>query len=269
MYSANEWKLLVKATARIYGRSFVDAFHGVRLNWWMPFLHIGYLFAVGVVTFVALFFGRMLGGFIVGFFLCAVVASYLSTVSSAVNKERFLLKEMWNDMVGLFSSVLWVLFCFYILEYLADIAFRGNDVAIVRMGLNLLIAVLFNAIPEAIYVGRAYGMESFQESVEFVFENVVEWFFPVVAVLLALLLFVPGLSIGPFMVLVSVNPLQLMESAFMFSGLALRPHQLLISGGWLVVFLFLMYYIFAFRGVLYRELARSTRRKRIYQERAL
>lgn len=263
MYSLSDLNLLLRATLRIYRESLVEALRGCLLNWKMVFVHFLYLVLCSVVMRIALAFGPVAGGFVLGFFLAAVLANYLFTVSSGVRREKVFFGEVWSQGFELFSPTLSVLFCLFILTFVVDRVLSQADLWLVAV-FHLLVAVLFNPIPEIIYTrpGRVFDMLG--ESFEFIRENFIEWFLPALILGLPLVLVDPDLAALLGLQFITTNPLHMIEYFLM---VFYHPVMLLTVAPLVLAFVFCMYFVFIFRGHLYQRLSTSTRRKRIYQER--
>jgi hypothetical protein len=130
----------------------------------------------------------------------------------------------------------------------------SQDVAFV---VTLILLVILNPIPEVIYLGRSDGLGMFQESLDFLRENWLEWFLP--------LLLLTILSLGfplPFM-----SPLQVGQLGFPFMSAAGLLTGSIESLFWNVLGMLLLFALMVFRGLLFRALFGSSRRQRIFRSR--
>jgi hypothetical protein len=130
--------------------------------------------------------------------------------------------------------------------------------------LNLFVVVAFNPLAEVAYLRRRDSMSHLSESLEFMKENVFEWLLPLVLPFLPLILADPE---GFLVRLGSASPLHLAD---LFSDFFLTLGRPLSAGPSLLLSIAVMlatFYYMIFRGVLYRSLSASSRRKRIYSER--
>jgi hypothetical protein len=107
----------------------------------------------------------------------------------------------------------------------------------VRLVIVLAAFVFLNAVPELVYVGRHAPMEVLGESYRFVVENWIEWF-PANLVLLAC---VAGVFLLPT-----------------------DPYGLVLT----VLLGLVLYFVMVVRGLLFQELATSSRRGREFRRRA-
>ena len=259
--------ILLLATLKIYVAALGEAWRGMILNWRCLVLHLLFLVAFWILAPVALLFGAMAGGFILGLILALLFAAYLATVSAAVQRERVDFREAWGRATELFSPVISVLFILFILNIFAGMALSSPDKLWLRQSLNLIVTVLFNPLPEIIYlspgVGRGSGTAAFAESFEFIKENFVEWFIPFLVCLSPLLLQDPAGFKSVLIFVFTTSPINILQIFFLtFSG----PGILSFGLGALLI-IPALYFIFIFRGVLYKELAGTTRRTRIYRAR--
>jgi hypothetical protein len=227
----------LSATLGLYRRVFTRA---ATLTWrnWPVF---GSLFVYVLVMRVAFEFAPLLG-FVGGMLLSLVwagcVGSFLYLVEMMIRTSRVTLEDfrqsagayLW-DVVGV-TFVVWLTFL-VLSTALASIP-QGP---MLLLGLNLIVLVFFNAVPELIYLGGASSLELLRQSYVFIGENWIEWF-PAMAALGALVLAAAAL---PF------------------------PSVL----GWLQLALvaLLIAYAMVVRGLLFLELHESTRRSRAFRYR--
>ena len=264
----SDYLVLMRATLRLYLDCVIEAGRAVWLNWRVLGLHFVALFAFGIVNWLlGMLFGHrsVFSGFALGLLLAYLVSGYLSSVVASVDREKYLFSSAFSRANELFGPVIGVLFCFFILNSVAGIALNRPEQLWIRYSLNLVLAVLFNPIPEVVSQRSCGLTEAFGESLEFVKENSVEWFVPFVVLLLPVLLVNPGLFLSVGLMIAANNPLMLLE---VFFNLFSSPLILISSSPLLILLLICIYYVFVFRGLLYRQLAASTRRKRIFQEKA-
>ncbi len=254
-------KTLILVTLKIYIAALGEAWRGLILNWRCLLLHLLFLIAFWLLAPVAMLFGGMAGGFILGLILALLFAAYLSTVAAAVQREKVDFGEAWGRAVELFSPVINVLFILFILNLVAGMALNTPDKLWLRQSLNLLVTVLFNPLPEIIYSSRGSGTAAFAESFEFIKENFIEWFIPFLVLLSPLLLQDPAGFKSVLIFVMTTSPINILQIFFLtFSG----PAFFSFGIGMLLI-LPALYFIFIFRGVLYKELAGTTRRSRIYR----
>lgn len=262
MYSNAELQSLALLTLGIYKDALQVASKAVILNWRALLAELGLLLAVGLLLFPLAHIGGLAGGFLLGMVFVLVLSSFLSLVSAGVAGEKLRLKELWPETQAMFSPVLNVVFVFFIVGLVFSFLFKGAAGEFLILAVNLVVTVLLNPLPEVMYTERGGAVDSFQRSVEFVRENVVEWFVPYAVIAGVVYLLAPEIVSGLFLVVFTTNPLRMIEAMLV----ATASSVMLLPILWLVPLLFVVvFFILVFRGVLYQKLSRSTRRKRLYQ----
>ncbi len=255
----NEMSELVKATAKLYRDALVKAGQMLRLNWWgtlLPLLYYGVIF-LGSTLFLPL---GVVGRFLLGLLVAFLIAHYLALVSASVAGERTSLSQLWLRARDLFSPTIGVLFTLYILSLVAEMAFRNESQRWLLVALNFVIVFLFNPLPEVIYQSRQNALAVFTESFQFVKENTIEWFLPIIIMILPLILANPKQF---FLQFATSGPLEFPQLIF-GQGIALAGNSLsavLIIPALLAA----SFYLMIFRGLLYARLSTSSRRKRVFE----
>ena len=251
---------LAKATLRLYLRALRDAARASFSYWQLLIPQLGLLLiAPFLQTVVFSLFGPLAGGFLLGLLLSLFVSYYLVTVRAAVEDDGLTVKESVRRALELFGPVLSILFVLYLLTLLADHALARPEQLWIKLSLSLIIAVVFNPLPEILYIRPAHTFEMFGQSAEFMKENFIEWFLPYAIAAVPVFIVHPHAASGIGLSLIVLNPIYLIQFAFSFLGtlpLFLLPFIVLCG-----------YFIMIFRGKLFLALSRSTRRKRIYQSR--
>lgn len=225
------------ATFGLYRRTLARAAALTLRNWTV----LGSLFVYSAVMSMAMALAPalgLLGGFLVSLVWAACVGSFLYLVEMMVRTSRVTLDDfrrsagayLW-DVVGV-TFVVWLAFRL-VTPALATIP-QGP---MLLVGLNLVILVFFNAVPELIYLGRCSSLELLGQSYTFIGENWIEWF-PLTVALGALVLGVAALPVVP-----------------MLGWLKLALVALLVS------------YTMVVRGLLFLELHGSSRRSRAFRQR--
>lgn len=254
-----DWSALIQATLHLYKKVAIEAWQKIQRAWWVGLLPLLYV----VVFFViAIFASRLgiIGSFILGFTLAMCTGSYLYFISEVVSGNRVQPREILDSWRPYFGSVISILFFLFILRIVLDLLVVPSQSSYTVLYLiNLVLLIILNPIPEIIYQGRSDGFAMLQESLDFLWENGVEWFLPLLGLALVSLLVLPlpiltaPLEIGRLSIptliggsLLSGSPLALVSAA--------------LSAG-------ILYVMMVFRGVLFRELSGSSRRQRIYRSR--
>ncbi len=257
--------LLLLATLRIYRDCVQDAVRGVWRNWRMLLVHLSYFVLISIIAPLSMLFGGLAGGFILGMFFAVLLGHYLLTVSAAVEGDVLSFSETKSRAFEYFSPTLSVLFALFLIKLLSSSLFGSAEQYWLQLCVSLFVAVLFNPLSEVIYLRPSTMGEMFATSLEFIRENFVEWFLPILLLLLPLaLLLSQGSAFAIFLGYFTSDPLHIISGFFLsFAGVS----ALLVSLPVLVVIVPLLYLLMTFRGQLYLRLSQSTRRKRIYMER--
>jgi hypothetical protein len=224
-------------TLALYRRTFTRGAELTLRNW--PVLGSVFVYAA-IMSATAAFVPMLgiLGGFLLSLVWAGCVGSFLYLVEMMVRTSRVTLADfrtsagayLW-DVVGV-TFILWLVF-----RLLGPALATLPQGPAILLGLNLVILVFFNAVPELIYLGRCSSLELLRESYTFIGENWVEWF-PATFALGALVLLVAVAPVGGVLVWVKL-PLMALLTA----------------------------YAMVVRGLLFLELHGSTRRSRAFRAR--
>ncbi len=227
----------LSVTFAMYARVFRRAGELTLRNWPVAGTTFAYSFALAAAAILAAGLG-LVGGFLWSFVWAACVSSFLSLVEQILRSgsvsfgdfQRSFGAYLW-DVVGV-TFVLWVVFA------VATPALRtipqGPGLI---LALNLVVVVLFNAVPELIYLGHYSALELLSESYRFIADNWIEWFPATIA-------------LGAPLVALAMAPLP--------TPLAwVRPP----------VAALLVYFTMVARGLLFLELQGSSRRARAFRHR--
>lgn len=254
-----DWGALVTATLRLYREAAQETWQKVQRGWWVGLLPLLYtalfFFAASLVAPLGI-----IGGFILGLVLAFCTSSYLYFLAGVVSGNRVQPQELLESWRPYFGSVITILFFLFIVRQLLSLALppvpSGQALAVL---INLVLLIILNPIPEIIYQGRSEGLSMLQESVEFLRESGIEWFLPFVAL--------AAFSFFFFPLPIFIMPLQIGQLSFPALGLGsafwASPASLL----WAVISAFLLFVLMVFRGLLFRALARGTRRQRVFRSR--
>jgi len=260
----SETNLLVRATLALYADAVRDAGRALARNPWIIGLPPLYSVVLTLAQGVAMPLG-MLGGFLIFLVTAACVSSFLSVLAEAVAHERIRLAELGQTFGRYLSSIAGVLFLFWIIGLLLALITQQNpSLGWLAIAINLVLFFLVNPLPELVYQSNRDGIGLVDEAVQFMRENAIEWLVPV------LILFTPLFALGvreTFLAMASVgatNALDLVE-------LTLRAWLPPLGAVGQVLLLFaasvLLCWIMLFRGFLFRSLAHSGRRQRVFSAR--
>jgi len=194
----------------------------------------------------------IIGGFLNAFVRSAIYSSYLYVLFNIIVYRRLNI----NDIKRGFSYFLWKVYGVFFIIYLAQmvLSLLGNIFGSAASILNLLIMlgafILFNALPEAIYLRNYSSIETLSYAMEFIKENWFNWFVPNI-IFVALLFVLQGNGISNFFS-VSISNL----------SIEALKNTIPIFIGRIMFSVFMLY-----RGFLFNILSSSTRRKRMFMNR--
>ena len=260
---------LLKATLAMYRDCAVDAAKVLLLNWKLPLMSVAAFIAFMASALVFSRFG-MAGGFILGIINIVLLTFYYRWISECVRHTTLSWRDYFEFSYPLFSAVINTAFVLYIAQFVLGSLTTGLNALPLISCVNLGVFVLFNALPEVIYLRGAQGMEAFAESFRFVKDSWIEWFLPLA------LLFSPLIAASPMAVLLSLSSGEALLPALKFvqligpmvSSLVLAA----VDGGSMLVQLFISIlciliatWFMLFRGFLYRELESGSRRQRAFR----
>ena len=256
----SKYLIFLRSLRLLYTAVLHDTWIGLRSNLHHYLLHL-ILVVLSSATFWAIrpfpgFAGALLSGFIFACFLSV----YLSSVSAAVRQERVSLMETTRLAVDMFPAVFRVLFVLFMCTIVVHSLTRE---VIVLLFVSLCIAIYWNAALEASYQEDDFSWQDFGLLWPFIRANAVEWFLPLFVVSFVLAC-IEGSKYAEkvFILLFATHPVQFIQ---ILSSLGGSPTVLLAHWWQSVLFLLILYPAFIFRGVLYKFLNRSNRRKRIFE----
>ncbi len=225
-------------TLGMYGRAFRRAGTLTLRNWPVAGTTFAYSFALAGAATIASQLG-LVGGFLLSLVWAACVSSFLTMVEMILRTGSVSLDDFRRSFGVYLFDVVGVTFVVWIVFALATPALRtipqGPGLI---LGLNLVILVLFNAVPELIYLGHHSSLALLGESYRFIADNWIEWF-PAILVMAL-----------PLLVIVELPLPGVLEIA--------RPVLLAL---W-------VYFMMVARGLLFLELHGSSRRARAFRHRA-
>jgi len=225
-------------TFALYKRVFSRAITLALKNWPVMGSVLIYSLAMSVAAVVAAPLGFM-GGFMVTLVWAACVSSFLYLVEMMIRTS----KVSWSDFRRSFGAYLWdvvgLMFIFWLFSMFAwPIVISLPQGAVILLCIELAVFILFNAVPELIYLGHHSSLALLAESYSFISANWIEWF-PATIVAGAVFFCVMSLPVGA----------ELFYLKYAFAGLV-------------------AYFAMVMRGLLFMELAGSSRRARAFRYRA-
>lgn len=205
----------------------------------------------------------IVGGFIVGFTQAAAIGFYLYLVGLAVNGKR---RVGWRDLQDGIGTFLWEVISILFIFMFVEILLYKQDPSI-RTGVVLLTTLIFNPVPELIYIKGKRSMELLGDSTRFMQENWPEWLVAhlfVAAGLASWLLFVVGAPLD-----LATEFMKMFGPWFGFLHAPLLALKAMggSSMGVLnaIVLLLLTHWFMLFRGHLFIHLSKSSRRSRAWK----
>jgi len=226
-------------TLEIYRRAFARGAVLAVQNWPVLASMFAYGAILAVGAYAAAFLGLM-GGLLFSLLTSACVGSFLYLVEMIVRTN----KVTWEDFGRSFGVYLWdvvaVSFALWLFWFVAR-PFIGQlpQGPVVVLAINLVLLVLFNAVPELIYLGHHSLLALLARSYEFIANNWIEWFPP---------------------------------NLLLIGGLVLL-WSLPLGDGWVAfvaqraLLALFVYFAMVVRGLIFIELDGSSRRGRVFRHR--
>ena len=181
----------------------------------------------------------LVGGLLLGLIQAACLSSFLHLVEQIVRGSRLTVQDFGRSFGAYLWDVIGVLFLVWIVQrLLLPVVLSTPQGLAIFVSIQLVAFVLFNAVPELIYLGHHSLFELLGESYRFITENWIEWF-----------------------------PPNILLGAGMFLLLTIEAPGIL---GFAVLALVSLYLYFAMvaRGLLFLELNGTTRRSREFRYRS-
>ncbi len=166
-----------------------------------PLAMVGLAAATVVVILISTLTAPLgiVGGFIVGFTQAAAIGFYLYLIGLAVSGKR---RVGWSDLQDGVGTFLWEVISILFIFMFVEILLYKQDPSI-RTGVVLLTTLIFNPVPELIYIKGKRSIELLSDSTRFMQENWPEW--------LGAHLFV-AVGFGSWLLFISGTPFELVVS---------------------------------------------------------
>lgn len=160
---------------------------------------LGSLFAytaiLAVGTYFAMFLG-ILGGFVMAFLTAACASSFLYLVEMMVRTNKVTWGDFRNSFGPYLFDVMGVMFVIWLFnQFFVPALLQSPQGPALVLCVGFVAVVLFNAVPELIYLGHYPLMALLARSYQFVIANWIEWFPPnllLLALLIALRSYTPS-----------------------------------------------------------------------------
>jgi hypothetical protein len=226
----------IVVTLDIYRRVLARGAELAAKNWPVLGTIFVYFAIMALGAYAAMFLG-IAGGFVLSILTSVCLGSFLSLVEQIVRTNRV----NWEDVRRSFGMYLWdvvgVTFALWIFwQVVTPLLQQVPQGHVIVLCIELLILVLFNAVPELIYLGHYSLLQLFSCSYQFIASNWIEWFPPNLLLMAA------------FVVLWAYDATSLTERVVQTAASAL-----------------FLYFAMIVRGLLFIELDGSTRRSRIFR----
>lgn len=255
MMRSQDLSLLAKVIMHSYWECARLATNGLIKNWRLLVGAVGAYVVFVISTSLLSPFGY--GGLLIlGLIHIALLSQYYSWVSETVQREKLKFENMLRFDYALFFNLISVAFLLSILEFFAAQLSRGIAdwvPVLLRFGL----VVVFNALPETVYIQRYESMQALQESMHFTIKNWIEWYLPFFIML------VPVLLVDPLIILSDLSSMHPLLTATTLIKVPsfIAPELGLIA---VLVGVILANWFVLFRAHLFKELESGTRRMRMF-----
>ena len=240
----------LSATLKLYLAAARQATRALRKNLLLLPLSAG---AVAIFWFAMSMLGGtgMAGGLVLGILQVVLLTYYFSCLEEASGGGKIAIDDLREFNQPMFSAVINAGFLIWMATFLFQLLAQGSPtLAWVYMCLNLGIVIGLNALPEIVYFNKSDGMSSISEAWSFTRQYWIEWFIPLVALMIPIGL-VGGIQ-GVVALLARSDallpPFVIVRSALVLGRevpLVFALLGALIAGNWYMLF----------RGALYQELS--------------
>jgi hypothetical protein len=229
-----EWVLV---TLRIYRKVFSRAGSLALKNW--PVLGTVFVYSaiMSVSLYVAALFG-LLGGFLLSLVWAACVGSFLYLVEMMVRTSKVTIDDFRRSFGVYLWDVVGITFVYWVFSTLAiPVIAQLPQGFLIILCVKLAVFVVFNAVPELIYMGHYSALAVLSESYGFIATNWIEWF-------------PANLAAAAAFYAVGAVPVD---------GLGVYVQRAILA--------LLVYFTMVMRGLLFIELHGSTHRSRVFKYR--
>ena len=228
-------KLVTKISAK-------GSLKGFKKNWYIIFLGFIYAMISTTVLTTASFIFRgpfsILAGLIASLLVSSLISNYLYLLELIIYGRKIGIDNFKTGFTVYLNKVYGVMFIFYIINRILGMVGGGYIIFIS----NLIIFIVFNALPETIYLKGYDSMGTIEYSLEFMKENWSHWLIHNILFGLAIYFMLRNLSFGGFGPIFTVGNIVSTLIKQTFIGLYM-----------------------IYRGNLYKVLSSSTSRNRKYK----
>jgi len=168
----------LRDTAGLYARAFRRAAALALRNWPVALVLFGFDMLRDVLDGLLARLGAgtlgLVGSFLSYLVLVAFMSLWLFLVAEVIRTGRIQPRDWVAGLSAYFGDLLTVLFLFWIIVFVAQLLLLTTPLLGIVLGLALL--TFGNAVPELVYLGRHPPASILVESYRFIGENWVEWF---------------------------------------------------------------------------------------------
>ena len=166
-----------------YAQAASKATRALYRNWILVLASLGAFFVFNLVA--GIFGGSgFAGGMLVGLAQLVMLSLYYSWLSEALRHNKLSVRELYQIDYGLFINLINVAFIIFIATFLFDLGAQGSQSNSLSVLVRFLIFMVFNAIPETVYLHRLDGLNALGYAANFTRTNWIAWFVPMAITLL-------------------------------------------------------------------------------------
>lgn len=241
----------MKELAELYSGAIREAYRRLFLeNWIFIPLSLAMLLAWGLVVQLVAPLG-LIGGFLASIIELCALTYYYTWLANILSLQRLRLKSMGEFDGEMFMRILSVAFILWIVKFLtAAISQSQPSLNSIPMIVQLGIVVIFNPIPEVLYIDRDESLQALSRALEVIKRFWIEWYLPLAVLMAPLFLLLGAASVVALAGADEFLPLMLIVRAWGALSGAIPP---LIM--WVFGFVLGSFYM-VFRGCLYERLSR-------------
>lgn len=217
----------------------------------------------------------MAGGFVLGMIQITLLSLYYGWLSDTAHGQKLRFKDLASLDYSLFSDILNAAFILFLIGFVLQTLSRGTSLGNLQLIMQLVIAVVLNALAEAVYLSRRQGLDALSHAADFMRHNWIEWIITWLVPLIPAF----GAGLGYFALMLATSepllPALLPAGVLLRAALGFAPPEMFFSGelgflalGGTILVTTLVNWLMLFRADLYLWLDSSSRRSRAFREAA-
>ncbi len=198
-------------------------------------LLIGFLICITIVSKLGL---GMAGGFISGMLQVVALTFYFNWLNYCQAPRGIKFKDLPEFNSALFTAVINVAFVLFISDLMLQ-SFWDSPLKAIVIGLNLIVVICFNPLPEIINKHQYQGLTSFSEALDFMKKRGLEWLPLIILPIIPILLLTPKMALIKLAISSPLMPFIVTLKNFEFLGLSfgvLPIIPLIIFAHWIMLF---------------------------------